>query len=82
MRHIYQNICAIGHPKQYFKIWIRIQENFLKIKQNADIHVLKKKVPKLNGIYGTVRMQIMILYPSRIKGSKRHQIPDPDPQHC
>jgi hypothetical protein len=25
---------------------------------------------------------ILIFYPSRIHGSKRHRIPDPDPQHC
>ncbi len=28
------------------------------------------------------RIQILIFYPSRILGSKRHRIPDPDPQHC
>ena len=28
------------------------------------------------------RIRILIFYPSRIQGSKRHRIPDPDPQHC
>jgi hypothetical protein len=28
------------------------------------------------------RIRILTLYPSRIQGSKRHRIPDPDPQHC
>ncbi len=28
------------------------------------------------------RIWILTLYPSRIPGSKRHRIPDPDPQHC
>ncbi len=27
------------------------------------------------------RIRILIFYPSRIQGSKRHRIPDPDPQH-
>jgi hypothetical protein len=27
------------------------------------------------------RIRILTFYPSRIQGSKRHQIPDPDPQH-
>jgi hypothetical protein len=27
------------------------------------------------------RIRIPIFYPSRIKGSKRHRLPDPDPQH-
>ncbi len=27
------------------------------------------------------RIQILTFYPSRIQGSKRHRIPDPDPQH-
>jgi hypothetical protein len=26
--------------------------------------------------------RILIFYPSRIQGPKRHRIPDPDPQHC
>jgi hypothetical protein len=26
--------------------------------------------------------RILIFYLSRIPGSKRHRIPDPDPQHC
>jgi hypothetical protein len=28
------------------------------------------------------RIRILIFYPSRIQGSKRHRISDPDPQHC
>ncbi len=28
------------------------------------------------------RIRILIFYSSRIQGSKRHRIPDPDPQHC
>jgi hypothetical protein len=28
------------------------------------------------------RFRILTFYPSRIPGSKRHRIPDPDPQHC
>jgi hypothetical protein len=28
------------------------------------------------------RFRILIFYPSRIQGSKRLRIPDPDPQHC
>jgi hypothetical protein len=28
------------------------------------------------------RIRILTFYPSRIQGSKRHRIPDPDPQHC
>ncbi len=28
------------------------------------------------------RIRILIFYPPRILGSKRHLIPDPDPQHC
>jgi hypothetical protein len=28
------------------------------------------------------RIRILSFYPSRIPGSKRHWIPDPDPQHC
>jgi hypothetical protein len=27
------------------------------------------------------KIRILIFYPSRIQGSKRHRIPDPDPQH-
>ncbi len=27
------------------------------------------------------RIRILTFYPSRIQGSKRHRIPDPDPQH-
>jgi hypothetical protein len=26
--------------------------------------------------------RILIFYPSRIQGSKRHRIPDPEPQYC
>ncbi len=32
--------------------------------------------------WGWFRIRILNFYPSRIQGSKRHQIPDPDPQHC
>ncbi len=28
------------------------------------------------------RIRMLTFYPSRIQGSKRHRIPDPDPQHC
>ncbi len=28
------------------------------------------------------RIRILTFYPSRIQGSKRQRIPDPDPQHC
>jgi hypothetical protein len=28
------------------------------------------------------RIRMLTFYPSRIQGSKRHPIPDPDPQHC
>ncbi len=28
-----------------------------------------------------IRIRILIFYPSRIQGSKRHRIPDPNPQH-
>ncbi len=28
------------------------------------------------------RIRILNFYPSRIQGSKRHRIPDPDSQHC
>ncbi len=28
------------------------------------------------------RIRILTFYPSRIQGSKRHKVLDPDPQHC
>ncbi len=49
----------------------------------------QKIVPKLSEIWSGLfnpgsgsRIQILIFYLSRIQGSKRHRIPDPDPQHC
>ncbi len=35
-------------------------------------------------IWCSSRIRILLFYPSRIpdQGSKRHRIPDPDPQHC
>jgi hypothetical protein len=28
------------------------------------------------------QIRMLTFYPSRLQGSKRHRIPDPDPQHC
>ncbi len=49
----------------------------------------KKMVSKLNKIWsglfipdpGSGCWHLLTFYPSRIQGSKRHRIPDPDPQH-
>ncbi len=32
--------------------------------------------------YNPIRIPNLIFYASRVPGSKRYQIPDPDPQHC
>jgi hypothetical protein len=33
-------------------------------------------------VHSGSRIRMLTFYPSRIQGSKRHRIPDPDPQHC
>jgi hypothetical protein len=33
-------------------------------------------------VHPETRIRMLTFYPSRIQGSKRHLIPDPDPQHC
>jgi hypothetical protein len=40
-----------------------------------------KLVSKLSEIWCSSRIRILIFYPSRIQGSKRHRIPDLHPQH-
>ncbi len=32
-------------------------------------------------VHSGCRIRILIFYPSQIQGSRRHRIPDPDPQH-
>ena len=56
------------------KIWA----NFQRI-----IELITKKLSKSSSKYGLgIRDPEKIHSGSRIQGSKRHRIPDPDPQHC
>ncbi len=50
--------------------------------KNLSIFDPKKALENMNIPDLEPRFQILIFYPSRIQGSKRHRIPDPDPQHC
>jgi hypothetical protein len=51
--------------------------------QRIQLFLIQKIVFKLSKYYPDVYpgSRILIFYPSRIQGSKRHRMPDPDPQH-
>ncbi len=48
--------------------------------QGILIILIQKLVSKLSKIRSKMFIRILIFYPSRIPGSKRHRIPDPDSQ--
>jgi hypothetical protein len=91
-RNFKTSVADPGSGSEFFQFQIQGQKDFGSGSTSKNLSIINPKKLILSsrkydpGCSSRIRIpdpvRSLNFYPSRFQGSKRHRIPDPDPQHC